>query len=786
MQFDCSCVSHTPCTERFKRLIFAPCLCAILLLFSAGVLPARNSVVNSVLVSVNSVAEMPDSISVVRTDNNSALPDAVVKIIPLNEQHRKPLETVGLTNKDGVFAFAYTEPCVILVSHIGFSTVIDTLRLPETKRYFISPTSKSINDVVVTGQYSENSAKNSLYEVKVISSETLKAKGANNLREALQSELKIDLGNDQVFGSTMSINGIAGEGVKIMVDGVPIVGRLDGKLDLSQININNIERIEIVEGPLSVIYGTDAMGGVVNIITKTFQTEKVNLNLKGYYESVGQYNIELNGGFAFKKNQIYLSGGRNFFNGFASNKSIERFQDWKPKEQYFADAKYIYYGNRVRVSLSGSFFREMLLDRSAPKQTLQYDNGDTSWTYVGADYHSLTYRPRAAASLMYRFKDNYQFDALLAYSGFIRFRNLYSKNLVTLKETLADASQQDTAVHHQIVFRSTYSMPAWKNRINFQLGIDLNQEYLTQQRVQNGQQQKLGDYAAFGSVRVSLVPGLDVMPAIRFSYNTRFAVPLIPSVNLRYNYKDKLIFRISYGRGYRAPSLKELYLTFFDSNHNIKGNADLRPEDGHCVNGSLTYNAPIKKSGTLNFGVSGFYNNQKNKIDLKLIGINAYEYANVKSYITYGGNVSLGYQRKRFEIKSAVQLTWYNMSNTSSGSDKAKMFSPDFTASASYLIPKAEIGVNVFYKYNGQKPLFSVNSSVQAGTRAAYHWLDVSFSRNFWKNRIQVIVGAKNLVGVVNVATSGVTMIGHGGDANFMNIGWGRTFFSTLVLHFGK
>ncbi len=733
----------------------------------------------------------PNTITIVRSDNQLPLTDAIIRITPLNEQHRKPLELAMLTDKQGTVSFDYQEPSVVIISHLGFSTIIDTLRLPANKTYLIAPAASNLKDVVVTGQYAEGSVKSSLYEVKVITSETLKAKGANNLREALQNELKIDLGNDQVFGSSMSLNGISGEGVKIMIDGVPIVGRMDGKLDLSQININNIQRIEIVEGPLSVLYGTDAMGGVVNIITKTFQTEKVNLNLKTYYESVGQYNLELNGGFAFKKNQIYLSGGRNFFNGYSSVDSIVRFKEWKPKEQYFADAKYIYNGNRVRVSVSGSFFRETLLNRSAPKQTLTYDNNDTSWTYTGVDYHFITYRPRASVSVMYRFKDNYQLDAMLAYTGFYRFVNLYSKNLVTQKEAMvADPKQQDTSVYHQIVFRATYCMPAWKNRLKFQMGLDVNQEYTIQNRI-NGGKQSSGDYAAFGSVRINLIEGLDVQPAVRFSYNTRYRVPLIPSINLRYNYKDRIVFRLSYGRGYRAPSLKELYLTFFDSNHSLKGNQNLLAEDGSTVNGSLSITQAVKTAHNITFGLGGFYNAIKNKIDWKLIPSigpepDTFQYFNLKKYVTYGGSVSLGYQWKRLELKTAVQLTGYELSNTTSGSDKIKLFSPDFSAITSYLIPKAEIGISIFYKYNGQKPVFSVNSSVQTGTRTAYHSLDVSFSRNFWKDRIQLTVGGKNLIGVKNVAAANVTGVGHNFDTNAMNIGWGRTFFAGLTFHFAK
>ena len=646
-------------------------------------------------------------------------------------------------------------------------------------------------DVVITGQYAPNSIQKSVYEVKVISADELKSKGANNLREALQSKLNIDLGQDAVFGSSIGINGISGEGIKIMVDGVPVVGRLDGKLDLSQINLNNIDHIEIVEGPLSVIYGTDAMGGVVNIITKTFQREKVNVNLKGYYETAGQYNIELNTGFSFNKHQLYLSGGRNFFDGFTTLDSIKRFQEWKPKEQYFADAKYIYTDDRLRFSLSGSFFRELMLDRSAPQQTLSYDKGDTTWTYVGNDGHYLTYRPRAAASFRYRFKECNQLDMLLAYSGFFRFSNIYSKNLVTGNEQLvADKSVQDTTRYHQMVARATYSLPAWKYRLNFQFGVDINQEYTQQTHLENGKQQS-GDYAAFGSAKLTAFEGFDIQPAIRFSYNTRFRVPLIPSLNLRYNYKDRIVVRVSYGRGYRAPSLKELYLSFFDSNHSLRGNSDLKPEDGHCLNVSLNVTQPVSGKHQIIIGASSFYNNISNKIDWKMIPSpgpepDTFQYFNIKKYITYGGALTVGYRWDRLQLNTSAQATRYELGNTNSSANGVKMLTGDFTASATYLVPKAEIGITILYKYNGAKPLFSVNSSIQTGTRHAYNMLDVSLSRSFWKNRIQLVIGGKNLLGVTNVIADNMSGVGHSFNGNTVNIGWGRTFFTSLVLHFSK
>lgn len=730
------------------------------------------------------------SVKVVRQDNNQPMQDVIVQVVPLNGDKQKAKVVAGLTDAGGYFFYNHTGPSVVIVSYLGFTGIRDTLKAPESKTYFISPASQNMNDIVVTGQYSVNSVKKSVYNVKIISGDAIKAKGANNLREALQNELNIDLGQDAVFGSSLGINGISGEGVKIMVDGVPIVGRLDGKLDLSQVNVNNIERIEIVEGPLSVIYGTDAMGGVINIITKSFQKEKVNLNLKTYYETVGQYNIELNAGFAFKKHQLYLSGGRNFFNGFSSLDSVPRYQEWKAKEQYFADAKYIFSGNRFRLSLLGSFFREKMLDRGAPHEALLYRANDTSWTYVGEDLHYLTYRPRVSASFMYRFADNNQLDVLLAYSGFIRFTNKYVKDLVNLTEKeVPNAEERDTARYHQILFRPTYTFPVWKNKLQFQFGGEVSQEYASQRRIEKGRQQ-MGDYAAFGSVKVSPVNGFDIQPAVRIIYNTRFQAPLIPSLNLKYNHKDIVVARASYSRGFRAPSLKELYLDFFDSNHALMGNSELKPELSHCVNVSLDYTQKIKVAHSITTAISGFYNNIQNKIDWLNLSSPLppphFQYFNLKNYVTYGGQLSLTYKWDKLTLFASGMLTAYDLSNTHAKTDRVRTISNDVTVGGTYFIPKALIGVNISYKYNGKKPLFSINSSIQAGSRDAYHMLDVSLSRNFWKDRIQLTIGGKNLVGVKNVTTTNASAIGHSINSNEVNIGWGRTFFASLTLHFSK
>src|ERR1043165_1344266 len=112
------------------------------------------------------------------------------------------------------------------------------------------------------------------------------------------------------------MQGLTGENIKILVDGVPVIGRQNGNIDLSQIDMSNVERIEIAEGPLSINYGSNALGGVINIITRKNGTEKSIVSLKEYYESTGTFNSNLNAHTHFKKLNISARLNHNYFDGW--------------------------------------------------------------------------------------------------------------------------------------------------------------------------------------------------------------------------------------------------------------------------------------------------------------------------------------------------------------------------------------------------------------------------------------------------------------------------------------
>ena len=175
---------------------------------------------------------------------------------------------------------------------------------------------KDLPEVVVTGQLSETLAQDAIHKIRIIGKKELNSGLFLDVASVLSKELNIRVSEDNFLGSSISIQGISGQNVKILIDDIPVIGRLNGSIDLSQISLSNVERIEIVEGPLSTVYGTDALAGTINIITKE-QTESKKI-FTTYYETIGKYNYNFLLSENINNNTATYQFGRNYFNGWSS------------------------------------------------------------------------------------------------------------------------------------------------------------------------------------------------------------------------------------------------------------------------------------------------------------------------------------------------------------------------------------------------------------------------------------------------------------------------------------
>jgi len=715
-----------------------------------------------------------------------------VKVIILDGKTGKPVpfahvcfesidgseEVHSISDESGSISNKSEKQSIIAISSVGYETLFDTVFPGKSYSLSLKPKVHSMDEVVVTAQYTPEKADKSIYKVHVINSRQIEQKGANNLNELLNSELNIRTSQDGALGSSMSIQGLTGEHIKFLIDGVPVIGRMNGNIDISQLNLYNVDHIEIIEGPMSVVYGSNALAGVVNIITKENKNTKFTGNANTYMESVGIFNFDA--GLSFKKrNHLFsFSGGRNYFNGYTDIDSL-RSDRWKPKRQLFLDGYYIYDNKDIKFKISSSVFNEKLLNR-----------GNLLPPYYEMAFDSYFYTTRFTNKIEVskKFRNERYFNFMAAWSYFNRKKNTYVKDLTSLEEKpTANTEDHDTTIFNSYLFRGTYSKNNKELKLNYQAGFDINIETGEGKRITD-QYQQIGDYAAFLSIKWEPVSNFLFQPGLRFIFNTKYNAPLVYSFNVKWGFSEHYSIRGSYSRGFRAPSLKELYLFFVDVNHNIRGNEDLEAENSHNLNFSFNYQRE-KGKFFYNGELSLFYNNINNVITLAQVTGDLYTYINVDKYITQGFLAKADFRLyPNLTVKLGFGVTGrYNSISEEQNIDQF-FYSPDVISSVNYRILRWNMDFSVFYKYNGRLPQFYVTGEdeVVEGYISDYNTMEVTISKAFLNNSLRVSTGINNLFdNTIIPATGGESGGVHSGGGAYP-VGWGRTVFLSLSYVFNK
>ena len=677
----------------------------------------------------------------------------------------------AITSMEGEVANSASGPAVIAVSYMGYETLYDTLSGGEAMTLNLKPTVFNMSELVVTAQYTPQRVDKSIYKVNVIGVKEIEQKGANNLGELFTNELSIRVNQDGALGSSMSIRGLSGEHVKFLVDGIPVIGRMNGNIDLGQLNLHNVDHIEFIEGPMSVVYGSNALAGVVNIITKENKNTPLIAGVDGYYESVGTYNINANVSAKKKNNVFGLSGGRNFFEGY-SETDEGRSMTWKPKRQYLFDGYYIYDHKKYKFKYATSFFNELL-----------WNKGDVIEPYYAIDSYFRTNRFNNSIDLSTKIGKNRYVKALAAYSIYDRRKSTYFKNLHTQDEVLSENNgDQDTTRFNSMNVRVEMSKSTEESKLNYQFGIDINNESGSGKRIQDSEQ-FIGDYAGFLTLKYEPIPTLTIQPGLRLIYNTRYDAPLVYSLNLRYNLSEPITLRASYSRGFRAPSLKELYLYFVDVNHNIQGNDDLKAEDSHNFVFDMGYS---RETGKAAYGINLdlFYNSINNIITIAQISNTLYSYINIDNYTSQGIQADLFYNLyPHFKWKIGfVETGRKNTVESESADQKEFFYSTDVNTSVTYSIRRWDTDASIFYKYNGKLPQYFLNpeGELEEGYIESYNTMDITLNKHFFNRTLSLSAGVKNLFDVKTVNATGAATGGvHSGSSGSL-IGYGRSFFVGL------
>lgn len=640
-----------------------------------------------------------------------------------------------------------------------------------------------INPVSITGSLTPKAATQNPYSVEVITQKTITAMGAQTLNDVLQNQSNIQLSQDPILGNSIQLQGLSGQNVKILINGVPMIGRLNGNLDISQIPLSNVDRIEVIEGPMSVVYGSDAIGGVVNIITKKPIKNTNKLQLNNFIDGVGNVNNDLNFqlGSLTKNGAIGITGdlGRQFYSGTDFNLETRSY-DWKPKTKVFSSMGLSYNLKKSSHSLKTTVFNEKLTDRTDAEYNLITVTGYNNYFYTKRlDFLQISDFTLGKGNKL-QFQNSYNI--------FTRTKQMVRRDLVEGIETITRPADQDTTVNEQINMRGLWSKLSTNKKFDWLTGYEFQYENIKTLRV--SQKDGIYDFAIFTTVDYSPSTKLQIKPSLRFIYNNQFGknpfpeilgngfklAPVIPSLQIKYNATKYLIFRGSYARGFRAPTLKEMYFLFVDINHNVQGNQNLSTETAHNFIGSMDYRHIIGKNAAATFKVSYFKNFITNQIQLALIDsrTNLYQYINVGKMNSQGITTQTEYFRNDFQFK--LSASWINNESKSESSTTWKNWSVIQTSfNVSYKFKKPGISIQAFSRYTGKNIGFE--ESGKSFEIAPYYMADLSFNKTFFKDKLDIQFGCKNVMNVTQILSSAGTGAIHGGGTGNMNISAGRNFF---------
>ena len=666
-----------------------------------------------------------------------------------------------------------------------------------------------LKEVIVTGQYSPQSVKKSVFQVEVITRAQIEQQGANNLADVLNQALNINIiPNASTGKSTVQLFGLDAQYFKILIDNIPVINDegLGNNTDLTQINLDDVQQIEIVEGSMGVQYGANAVSGVINIITKKYGKYKWEITPYLQEETVGnEYALFNEGrhiqsikvGHNFSKN-LYGNAvfTRNDFAGFLSNKKGQfhelndekRGYSWLPKQQHTSKALLNYIGkNNFRSFYKFEYFDESI-KRYSEKIDLNFNASTQTTNPVGDDLVFKSERFYHHLNFLGKWKKGFNYDISLSYQQ--QKRNVETFRYRIRARQKFDVKEFEYESRKVIYSKGNFSNFLTNEYFDFQLGYEINKIKGYASSISgsfDGENitREIGSYDFFSSAEIYL-KNFSFRPGVRVLTSSLFKTQLALSLSSRYIFDNDFEIRAVVGSSPRLPNYAELYTFFVDANHDVRGNENLTPEQGVSVFVHLKKNFYLEDSNvnvqsklTLN------YLNVRDRIELSVVNEVPlqFEYINIDSYKTIGAFFNNTVRYKNFNAGVAVGLS--GISKVLDSREEYKddfLYSLNFNANASYYAKNLKTTFSAFFKHNGPSHQFvQREGELVKGKRNGFSWLDASIRKDFLNKKIQTTIGARNILDVTEVNTTASSAGAHSGADTTVLFAYGRSYFLKLV-----
>ena len=581
-----------------------------------------------------------------------------------------------------------------------FLTLITSIPLyGQQEKKKVDKKETEIKEVIVTATKTKKNLKNVPITVQVITSEDIKKSQSTDFKTFLENEFSGI--NFTYNGGSPNINmmGFGGKYVLFLMNGERMAGETFDNIDYDRIDIDNIERIEIIKGASSSFYGSNAIGGVINIITKDSKSP-LDINAGYLYDSSRDHKLNLSVGTKQKWGSLSLAS-------FYKMRTPYIIKDRVPTLEKQTDP----FGNEIitekynELNVAGFInygFNPKLTFNLSPKIDIaltpgfyfsERNGGDPSSQKVRDHYYNYN----IGLKTNFKFNENQNLSISGAFDRYDKFK--YYKLL-----------KEDEKVYENEIWRtsSQYNQNLFKKHTLVAGGEVLSEKLLNFmfKNENTGGRENAQTYSAFTQQDWVINPAVTLVTGARMDYHSIFKQYFTFRLSGMYRFDETMTIRAGYSGGFRSPTLKELYTNWFHpwgGGFQLMGNKNLRPETSDKFNISIDFN--FKK---LNLTFITQYSKIKDKINLRgNIG-------DTLRHVNFHGNtdvlsseVSAIYKlNKNFHFKGSY--SYYDIGKKRSENRPHTLtFKAEYIPSTKYYIPS----IIISGKYLSQSKIYDDDSS---------------------------------------------------------------------------
>ena len=470
----------------------------------------------------------------------------------------------------------------------------------------------NLNPVVVTGSGHHQRLKSTATPVRVISSQEIAEQGITTFDAALTRMMPQVSMAPNSMGSQLRLNGLGNKYILILINGQKLSGDISNNVDLNRINMSRVKRIEVLDGAASSLYGSDAIAGVINIITDQPTSSvcsvgnSTNISGHGVLTESATLDIYQNGfgsytSFAHDRADSYRNNDLEYVKGSDTDTQQSIAPLFTGYRANVFGQKFTYAPNQHWALNAGLDYSYKITDRPNTHPAIS----------GGTDYEMRYKGFRWNVGGIYKFSTK---NSLQVNFTTDRFRYGKEYDVETKSYQVGDYVQSKKQRMMEGQMKAILSLTKHSTTI---VGADWRKDYLT--ATSGNIDQHVYSLAAYAQHEISFLKDFTATFGLRLTHHETFDQHLTPKATLKYA-PGNFCFRATYSAGFRAPGLDELYYHYFSVNRGKAqisfGNQNLKPEKSHYISLNAEY-----RTQAVAFSLTGYINRINDMVEKQNIDV---------------------------------------------------------------------------------------------------------------------------------------------------------------------